>query len=552
MQNEDLEMRMRANPPQQPSPEPAPVREGVDALLLDEDAVTIPEELPADISEEIKEKLKAELCEADEEDLRQDVIDAEKEEAAEEAAEGEPVAKNQLTKSKLLKLLMKKQFRQLREVTEDEQPADLAELLEDLDENNRLIIFRLLKKEVAVEAFTYMSDAAHSDLIEAFSDSEIVTTLEEMSLDDAADMLEDMPASVVKHILSKSAPDTRDILNKLLNYPESSAGSIMTPEYVRLHEEMTVGEAFAAIRAQGENAETIYTCYVVERSRLVGVITAKALLLADFNDPISALMEDKVVSVKVTDDQEEVAREMQRYDFNAMPVVDDEGMLVGIVTIDDAVDVLTEESTEDMQRMAAILTDDATATYFETPVMAHVKQRTPWLLVLMLSATFTGMVTTHYESAFSTLPLLVSFMPMLMGTAGNCGNQVNTLMVRGLALDDVTPADFLRVIGKELRVSMIIGVALALVNGLRIYLMYGVFGGGAYTNVASYVIVVSVALFLSIILAKIVGGMLPLIAKKLGGDPAIMASPFISTIIDACSLIIYFQIAMLVFAQMMA
>ena len=353
-------------------------------------------------------------------------------------------AEERLTKERLLRLLMKRQYRELREATSEMHPADVAEILEDLDENNRLVVFRLLKKEVATDAFTYMSDEARNDLVEGFSDKEIVETLEQISLDDAADMLEDMPASVVKRILEKSSKQTRDSLNKLLHYPESSAGSMMTPEYIRLREEMDVKGALQAIREQGENAETVYTGYVVEKNRLVGVVSARDLLLSDPDLPIKDLMDDNVISVKVTDDQELVARQIQRYAFTAMPVVDEEGMLVGIVTMDDALDVLTEESTEDMQKMAAILPDDANATYFGTSVWAHVKQRIPWLLILMLSATFTGMITTHYEATFATLPLLVSFMPMLMDTPGNCGNQVATLMVRGLALGEVTTADFLK------------------------------------------------------------------------------------------------------------
>ena len=300
---------------------------------------------------------------------------------------------------------------------------------------------------------------------------------------------------------------------------------------------MTVEQAFAAIRKQGENAETVYTCYVVESNRLQGVVSARNLLLADPKTPITEIMEDNLVTVKVTDDQEFVAREMQRYDFTAMP--------------DDAIDVLTDESTEDMQKMAAILPDDDATTYFGTSVWTHAKQRIPWLLILMLSATFTGMVTTHYEEAFVSLPLLVSFMPMLMDTAGNCGNQISTLMVRGLALGEVEPADFMRVLAKELRVSAIVGAVLGIVNGLRIYLMYTFLFPGQYANVMGYAIVVSVSLFFSVILAKLVGGMLPLAAKKLGADPAIMATPFITTIVDACSLILYFQIAQLVFRNMM-
>ena len=382
-----------------------------------------------------------------------------------------------------------------------------------------------------------MSDEARDDLVNAFSDVELVSAIEEMSLDDAADLLEDMPAGVVKRVLEKSSKQTRESLNKLLNYPESSAGSLMTPEYVRLRKDMTVGQAFDAIRKQGENAETVYTCYVVERNRLLGVVSARSLLLSDLNTPIADIMDDNVVTVKVTDDQEYVAREMQRYDFTAMPVLDNEGMFVGIITIDDAIDVLTDESTEDMQKMAAILPDDDATTYFGTSVWTHAKQRIPWLLILMLSATFTGMVTTHYEQAFVSLPLLVSFMPMLMDTAGNCGNQISTLMVRGLALGEV--------------VSAIVGAVLGIVNGLRIYLMYTFLFPGQYQNVMGYAIVVSVSLFFSVILAKLVGGMLPLAAKKLGADPAIMATPFITTIVDACSLILYFQIAQLVFRNMM-
>ena len=483
------------------------------------------QELPADIPDEVRQKLAKDLNEEATEDLKQDIREAEKEEARDDEVKADP---EMLTKSRLLKMLVKKQYVKLREVTEEEQPADLAELLEELDENNRLVVFRLLKKEVATEAFAYMSDEARDDLVNAFSDVELVSAIEEMSLDDAADLLEDMPAGVVKRVLEKSSKQTRESLNKLLNYPESSAGSLMTPEYVRLKKEMNVRQALDAIRRQGENAETVYINYVVERNRLKGVVSARDLLLADPDTPLVDIMDDNVVTVKVTDDQEFVAREMQRYDFTAMPVVDNEGMFVGIITIDDAIDVLTDESTEDMQKMAAILPADEATTYFGTSVWTHAKQRIPWLLILMLSATFTGMVTTHYEEAFVSLPLLVSFMPMLMDTA-----------------------DFLKVLAKELRVSAIVGAVLGLVNGLRIYLMYTFIFAGQYDNVMGYAIVVSVSLFFSVILAKLVGGMLPLAAKKLGADPAIMATPFITTIVDACSLILYFQIAQVVFRNMM-
>ncbi len=461
----------------------------------------------------------------------------------------EPREDEKLTKNRLLQLMMKKQYREMREITTEMHPADVAQILEDLDENNRLVVFRLLRKDVAAEAFAYMSDESRNDLVEGFSDTEIVSTLEKMSLDDAADMLEDMPASVVKRILAKSSRQTRESLNRLLHYPDSSAGSIMTPEYLRLREDWTIQEAFDWIRQHGEEAETVYTGYVVEQNRLVGVISAKDLMLNSLDTQIKEVMDDNVISVQVTDDQENVARLMQHYAFNAMPVVDGEGMLVGIVTIDDAVDVLTEESTEDMQKMAAIIPEDSTATYFGTTVWQHAKQRIPWLLILMLSATFTGMITTHYETTFAALPLLVSFMPMLMDTPGNCGNQTCTLMVRGLALGEVTDKDFFKVVMKELRIAMIVGSILGAVNGLRIYLMYDVFAGGHYEHVMTYAMVVSISLFMAVILAKLVGGMLPLIAKKCGADPAIMATPFITTIVDAGSLVIYFRVAQILFGS---
>ena len=455
------------------------------------------------------------------------------------------------TKDTLTKCLLKKQYQEIRTITSDMHPADLASVLENFDENNRLVIFRLLRKDVATNAFTYLSDDIRNDLVEGFSDAEIVNTLEEVSLDDAADMLEDMPASVVKRVLAKTSKETRDSLNKLLRYPEYSAGSIMTPEYIRFRKEMTVRDAFKEIKIQGRDAETVYTGFVVDRNKLIGVVSAKDLLLSDDDVVITDLMDENIISVSVTDDQEYVARQMQKYDFTTMPVVDHEGMLVGIVTIDDAIDVLVDESTEDMQKMAAILPDDQDATYFGTSVWRHAKQRIPWLLILMLSATFTGMITTHYEVAFASLPLLVSFMPMLMDTPGNCGNQVATLMVRGLALGEVKTKDLLKVIWKELRVSMTVGVILGLVNGARIYIMYGVMnmGGTSTTEAMKYAMVVSVALFLAIVVAKLVGATLPLAAKAAHLDPAIMATPFITTIVDACSLVLFFKIASIIFAS---
>ena len=455
-------------------------------------------------------------------------------------------------KSRLLGMLLKKQYKDLRVAAAEMHPADLAAVLDELDENNRLVIFRLLNKDVATEAFSYMEDDSINELIEGFSDAEIVATLEKISLDDAADILEDMPASVVKRVLAKSSKKTRESLNKLLRYPEYSAGSIMTPEYIRLHEADTVKDAFREIRQQGPDAETVYTCYVVEKNRLLGVVSVKDLLLSDNDLPVTEVMDDNVKTVNVYDDQEAVAMQMRKYDFNVIPVLDDEGMMVGIVTIDDAVDVLTDESTEDMQKMAAIIPEEQAASYFGTSVWSHARSRIPWLLILMLSATFTGLITSHYEETFSVIPLLVAFMPMLMDTPGNCGNQTCTLMVRGLALDEVTTHDLGKVLWKEFRVSSIVGGILAVVNGLRIYIMYGVLKSVPDPNTFRYALVVSIALFCAIMLAKIVGAALPLLAKMAGADPAIMATPFITTIVDAGSLIIYFHIAELIFASEIA
>ena len=432
----------------------------------------------------------------------------------------------------VLELLAQKDYKHLRDLSEELQPADLAELLEDMEQKQRLLVFRLLQKEVAAEAFAYMEPDARGELVEALSDAKLTEVLEEMALDDAADVLEEMPASVVKRVLANSSKETREILNKLLHYPEDSAGSIMNAEYVRLGKDLTVDEAFGVIRRVGENAETVYICYVVERNRLIGVVTARDLMLASPEDTVQELMDENVIAVQVTDDKEYVANEMNRYGFLAMPVVDSEGMLVGIVTLDDATDVLIEEATEDIQGMAAIHPSED--SYFATSVWAHARNRIPWLLVLMLSATFTGMILNHYEAAFAAVPLLVSFIPMLMDTGGNCGNQSSVLMVRGMALNEIEPRDAARVAFKELRVALIVGGVLAMVNGVRVLLMY---------RDPRLAVLIAVSLLLAVVIAKLIGCTLPLAVQRVGLDPALMASPFITTIVDACSITIYFGIA---------
>ena len=439
----------------------------------------------------------------------------------------------------LKELLDTKQYRQLRELTEDMQPADLAEAMEEMDVQQRLLLFRLMKKDVAAEIFAWLGPEARGELIEKFSDAELTAALEEMALDDAADILEEMPASVVKRVLARSSKKTRDSLNRLLNYPADSAGSIMTPEYIRLRKDMTVPQALELIRREGENSETVYTLYVTERNKLLGVVSARDLLLAGPEQTMEELMDDNVISVQVTDDKEEVAKELNRYGFIAMPVVDSEGMLVGIVTVDDATDVLIEEATEDFEQMAAMQPNED--GYFATSVWKQAGNRLPWLLVLMLSATFTGMILTHYEEAFAAMPLLVSFIPMLMDTGGNCGNQSSTLMIRGMALGDIEPRDLLRVVWKEFRVALLVGVALSIVNGLRIWIMY---------KDPMIALLIAITLLAAVVIAKLIGCMLPLGVQKVGLDPAIIASPFITTLVDACVIMVYFTIAVRMFSAL--
>ena len=439
-------------------------------------------------------------------------------------------------------MIREKRYADLRDMFLPMESADIALILEEAGPEVMPLLYRLLPKETAAEVFVELESESQEMLINGFSNTELKEVLDELYLDDAVDIVEEMPASVVIRILDKATPEMRKSINEILKYPEDSAGSIMNMEFLSLKKDMTVADAFKRIRRIGGELETINILYVTDPTRrLLGVLSVRDLLLADEDDLIESIMDPDVVWAKTTDDKEDVAQALSKYDFLAMPIVDLEKRLVGIVTVDDAMDVIEEETTEDFEKMAAMLPSDK--PYLRAGVFDTWKARMPWLLILMLSATFTGMVTTHYEEAFVSLPLLVSFMPMLMDTAGNCGNQISTLMVRGLALGEVEPSDFVRVLGKELRVSAIVGAVLGIVNGLRIYLMYTFLFPGQYANVMGYAIVVSVSLFFSVILAKLVGGMLPLAAKKLGADPAIMATPFITTIVDATSLLIYFALA---------
>lgn len=441
-----------------------------------------------------------------------------------------------MNKQIILDLISKKDFIRLKEQLKGMNPVDVASLLETLEERELLIAFRVLNKEEAAETFTYSSMPMKQMLIDGFSDKELKAVLEEMFLDDTVDIIEEMPANVVKRILRNTDEETRKSINEILNYPKDSAGSMMTTEYVHLKKDMCVEEAIECIRLEAIDKETIYTCYVTENRKLIGFVTVKDLLMSKNETKVEDIMKHHVIWAYTHEDREEVAKMFSKYDFLAIPVVDTEQCLVGIVTFDDAMDVIEEETTEDITKMAAINPSDE--SYFETSVLDHAKNRIVWLLVLMLSATLTGTIITNYEHTFETIPLLVAFIPMLMDTGGNCGSQSSTLIIRGIALDEIKFQDIFRVIFKEFRISLLVSVTLAIINGIRIYLMY---------NNLVLAIVIGYSLICTVVIAKVIGCMLPLIAKKFKLDPAIMAAPLITTIVDTCSIFIYFKIATLFF-----
>lgn len=435
-------------------------------------------------------------------------------------------------KEKIIRLLEEKKLGELREELQRINPADLAILLEDLDEKERLLVYRLLPKELAADTFSFMDSDMQEGLINGFTDRELREVLDQTFVDDTVDMIEEMPANVISRILRSADAETREAINQILNYPKDSAGSIMTIEYVKLSRYLSVADAISRIRRVGMDKETIYTCYVTEYRKLIGLVTVKDLLLAEDDQLVGDIMETNVIMVHTHDDKEDVAKQMSKYDFMAMPVVDDENRLVGIVTFDDAIDVLQDETTEDFSKLAAVAPNED--SYFKTSVLKHARSRIGWLLVLMLSATVSGAVLSYYEAAFQAVPLLVSFIPMLMGIGGNCGSQTSTLVIRGLALDEIHIRDFFRIIWKEFRIALIASLALAVVNGLRIQLTY---------HDLTISLVVAFSMIGIVILGKLVGGMLPIIAKSLKLDPALMATPLITTILDTCSILIYFGIA---------
>lgn len=431
-------------------------------------------------------------------------------------------------------LLEEKKYVSAANILKDMEPADIAILIEECSKEEVLRLYRILPKELAAEVFVEMDPDMQEELIKAFSDKELKEVLDEMYMDDTVDMIEEMPANVVKRILKHSDPDSRKAINELLKYPKDSAGSIMTIEYVSLRKTMTVEDAFAKIRATGVDKETIYTCYVTEGDkRLIGIVSVKTLLLSEKQSLIGDIMETSFISIETTENQEEVAKKFNKYGFLAIPVVDKENRLVGIVTFDDAMDVIQEETQEDFEIMAAMTPSED--SYFKTSVWEHGKNRIFWLLFLMLSATITGSILTKYEAAFETIPLLVSFIPMIMGTGGNCGSQSSTMIIRGLAMDEIQLKDFWKAIFKEVRIALLVGACLALVNGIRVYIFY---------HSLEIAVVLGLTLIATIVLAKMMGCVLPMLAKKLNLDPAIMAAPLISTIVDSCSVFVYFNIAM--------
>ena len=411
---------------------------------------------------------------------------------------------------------------------------DIATFIEELDSEKTVVVFRMLPKELASDVFACLEVDKQEHIINSITDYELGTIVDDLFVDDAVDMLEELPASVVKRVLKNARPDTRKLINQFLNYPDNSAGSIMTAEYVGLKQSMTVEQAFAYIRKNGVDKETIYTCYVMdEKRRLEGVVTVKDLLMNPYEEVIGNIMDTHVIKAFTTEDQEEVADSFQKYDLLSLPVVDHEERLVGIVTVDDVVDVMEQEATEDFEKMAAMLPSEK--PYLKTGVFQLAKNRIAWLLILMVSSMITGGILAKYEAAFAVIPLLVTFIPMLTDTGGNAGSQSSTMIIRGMAVGEIEPGDLFKVLWKELRVGVIVGMILGFVNYVRLVILY--------PGREMLCLTVVLSLMATVIIAKTIGCMLPIAAKVFHMDPAIMAAPLITTIVDAVSLIIYFQLA---------
>ena len=447
------------------------------------------------------------------------------------------------TENIIAELIESRQFVRLKEMLSEMQPADIAEIFEDANLKDIPVIFRILPKELAAEVFVELDSDKQELLVNAFSDKELREVLDELFMDDAADIVDEMPATVAKRILKNTDANTRRMINQLLAYPEDSAGSIMTTEYIDLKKDMTVDEAFDRIRKIGFDTETIYTCYVTDsRRKLIGIVSLKDLLLNDKDCVIKELMDENIMFANTVDDKEEVASMFDKYDVLALPVVDKENRLVGIITVDDVIDVIQDEATEDMEKMAAMLPSEN--TYLKTGIFETFKSRIPWLLFLMISATFTGAIISSFEARLAQCIALVAFIPMLMGTGGNSGSQASVSVIRALSLGDVEFKDIFRVIWKELRVAVVSGIVLGVTNFIKLYLidflwLHTFDTGLEIVEMAT----ICFTLVLIVIVAKILGAVLPIVAKKIGLDPAVMASPLVTTILDAVSLLIYFSIA---------
>jgi len=450
-------------------------------------------------------------------------------------------AENEIFMEQLEEMAERKQWSALRDLLTEEAAADIADVLSQLPDARLPVLYRLLPKELAAEVFVEMDPEEQELLIKTFSDTELKEVLGELYVDDTVDIIEEMPASVVKRILQSADPETRRSVNEILKYPEDSAGSIMTTEFVDLKRDMTVEDAFKRIRRTGVDKETINICYVVDPSRhLLGLVSIRTLLLSDYEDSIEDIMETNVISVSTMEDREDVAQSLSKYDFLAMPVVDDEHRLVGIVTIDDAVDVMEKEATEDFERIAGINPTDK--PYLRTGVWETVKSRIPWLLLLMLSATFTGMVIAGFEDALAACSVLTVFIPMLMDTGGNSGNQASVALIRSLSLGEVSFSDLVAVLWKEIRVAVACGALLAVCNFGKLMLVdrWLLHNTAVTVPVAA---VICLTLVCTVFCAKVVGSLLPLLSDKIGLDPAVVAGPFITTIVDVVSLLIYFSFA---------
>ena len=434
----------------------------------------------------------------------------------------------------LLELVRSKKFRTLRQVLSEMNEVDVAAFIEELDPEKTVVVFRMLPKELASDVFACLELDKQQHIVSSITDKELTSIIEDLSVDDAVDMVEELPANIVKRVLQNATPETRSQINEFLKYPENSAGSIMTAEYIGLRKTMTVEDAFAYIRQHGVDKETIYTCYVMDNKRtLEGVVTVKDLLMNPYETLIEDIMDTRIIKARTTDDREDVVDLFNKYDLTTLPVVDTEDRLVGIITVDDAVDVMEEEATEDFEKMAAMMPSEK--PYLKTGVFEMAKHRILWLMILMISATVTGGILAKYEEAFAMLPILVTFVPQLMDTGGNAGSQASTMIIRGMAVGDIDLGDVAKVLWKEIRVGFVCGLTLAAINLVRIL----IFNPGQF----KVALVVVFSMFVTVIIAKCIGCLLPMTAQRLGIDPAIMASPLITTLVDAVSLTVYFELA---------